>query len=405
MRFTYFQSIIFFIVSAMVFLNLTIYLPIVHIFPLPAYVLDLLIFSAFFLYYIKKKLPFPYQNKLFLWLLLHVVLNTIYYINSPAGPRELVYYKIMTFFIFVFVYLVMFFNMDDGKLSHIRKAMIPLGIVASLSLAYEYIEPGYFIKILSNGHIEYIAGRASAYYLNANIAGGAMVIFLIFTIDYISHRYKILYIFILFLGLFSTMSRSNIMLFFIILIFMFFQKKLHGKHLSILLVGIVSFFLWLSVGGLDYLSEKYDFQVTENMKSRIDFFANSKKSDTSDIGPRTMVLRRALEMFADNPVLGAGYAATRLWQYQWSPHNTFAEHWAEFGILGILIIPLLLYLISIDIFRYGDTNQKQMTVLVIIYFVGACFFSHNMLEQPLNVATLVAISVMGYKARFKKRDL
>jgi len=88
-----------------------------------------------------------------------------------------------------------------------------------------------------------------------------------------------------------------------------------------------------------------------------------------------------------------------------SPHNTFALNWADFGFFGVLIIPLLLYFSTYNIFKFGSNNQENIALLTIIYFIGSSFFSHNMLEQPLSVGIMVALAVMGHKSKnnFKKR--
>jgi O-antigen ligase len=104
-------------------------------------------------------------------------------------------------------------------------------------------------------------------------------------------------------------------------------------------------------------------------------------------------------MYANKPIFGQGYAATRLWEYEVSPHNTFVMHWADYGIFGILLIPLMFFYASYNIMKFGNQNQKYLAYLIITYFTLSCFFSHNMLEQPLQIASIIILSVIGYKAK------
>ena len=392
---------LFIIVNTIIFLNLITYVGTVELIHFPSYFIDLLLFCIFLFIYVKKKMRIPWDNKIFIWLIYYIFINTVAFIASPAGDLEFTYFKIVIFFIFFIIYMVLFFNLDNEELILTKKIMIFLGILASISLIADYIDPGMFFKYFIVSLNYYETGRSASLYLNANIAGGAMVIFLIFTIDVIPKRWRILYITILFIGLFATMSRSNIMIFMLILVIMFFQKKLFIKQLSFLFIGMLVLFLWLSNGGLEYLGEKLEFPVTENMISRVNFFANSKKTDTSDMNEREEVLEAALDMFENSPFLGEGFASTRLWHYPVAPHNTYAMHWAEFGFFGVLILPLLFFLVSIDIYRYGTKKQKQMALLVILFFAFSAIFSHNMLDQQLDVAVLIALSVMGQKSRSK----
>jgi len=396
----FFKYLSFFIVVSFVYLNLTSYLGGVGLIPFPSYLIDILFFSLFLYVYFKNNLKFPWENKIFIWLFYYSVLHLIYYIASPGGVEEFKYFKLVIFFIFFIAYISMFFNLDDNELNLTNKVLIPLGVIATITLIIDYVYPGYFFELGGKGVNEfYEIGRSASVYLNSNIAGGAMVIFLIFTIDSIPKKWRIFYITILFLGLFTTMSRSNIMIFFMVLLIMFFQKKLLARQVSFLFATIFVFFAWLSMGGLETMGKTLDFEVTDNMMSRVNFFADNKKSDTGDMSERKEILRAALEMFMDKPVFGYGFAATRLWEYRVSPHNTFVMHWAEFGFFGLLIIPLLLFLVSVDIFKYGSKTQKDKAILIIIFFSVSCFFSHNMLEQQLDVAALVALSIMGLKSK------
>ena len=390
---------LFFFITALIFLNLITYNGIVELTPFPAYVIDFTLFVFFVGLYVKKRIPFPWQNKIFIWLIYYLAVNLLYFIFSEAGTGEFKYLKIVIFYSFFIIYTSLFFNLDDRQLNLTKKVMVPLGIIGSLMLLVDYLNPGIFFKYFIPSSDYYELGRAAATYMNANIAGGAMVLFLIFTIDVIPKQWRFAYIFILFIGLFATMSRSNIIIFLLTVFIMFFQKKLNSRHLMVFLTVFILSFAWLSNGGLEYLGDKFEFKVTENMVNRVNFFTKNKKSDTSDMQERKMILKAALEMFENKPILGNGFASTRLWHYRVAPHNTFAVHWAEFGFLGMLIIPLLLYLSSYDIFRYGTRKQKQIALLVIIFFTLSCFFSHNMLEQQLDVAALVMLSIMGYKSR------
>jgi len=385
----------------MFFLNLTIYLPNVYIFPYPAYLLDLSIFMLFAAYYIKNNIRIPYQNIVIIWIVYYAIVNFSYFIASPAGPEEYKFLKTFFFFLFLLFSLILLFNLDDENLSRTRKTLVYLAPIATLTLGIDYFDPGVFyfgIDIKT-----FVVGRAASMYLNSNIAGGAMLLMLILGIDMVPKKWRMLFVAIIFIGVFFTMSRSNLMMFFLILIMMFFQKKLNGVHILISFIGIMFFFTWLATGGLDTLSQKFDLEVTDNMKNRVNFFADNKVSDTGDIQERKRVLMAALEMFADKPILGQGFAATRMWDYHVAPHNTFAMHWADYGLFGVLIIPLMFFFSTYYIFKYGSKEHRQVALLVIPYFTLACLFSHTIMIQPFQLATIIALSTIGYKA--KKRHM
>jgi len=212
-------------------------------------------------------------------------------------------------------------------------------------------------------------------------------------------KFRLFFVALLFLGVFFTMSRSNIMIFLIIVSLLLLQRKVHFVQFFMIFITVVSFLVWLSVAGFDFLEDKFDLEVTEDMKNRVEFFVDNKSSDIQDTDERQEVLASALNMYMSNPIFGSGYASTRLWDYQVSPHNTFVMHWADYGLFGVLLMPLMFLFASLSIFRFGTSSQKKLALSVILYFILSSFFSHNMLEQPLQIASMVMLSVIGYKAK------
>jgi len=385
--------------TILVFGNLTIYLPFVQLFPFPAYLIDLTIFVFIILFYVKKNINLPYENIFIIWIAYYTVLNLIYFIASPASMEEFTYLKIFIFFLLMLISFILLFNLDDENLTISRKTIVVISPIMVFMLGVDYVNPQYFYF---GKEIEsFVVGRAASTYLNSNIAGGAMVLFLILGIDMVPKKFRLFFIFILFVGVFFTMSRSNIMIFLISILIIFFQKKLYFTHLLTSFITITLFFTWLSTGGFDTLSSKFDLEVTENMKNRVNFFADNKSSDTEDMNERKEVLFSAIDMYTSSPIVGSGYASTRLWDHEVSPHNTFVMHWADYGIFGILLMPLMFFLSSLNIFKFGDSKQKDIAILIIIYFTLSSLFSHNMLEQPLQIASIVMLSIIGYKAKNK----
>jgi O-antigen ligase len=384
------------ILTAFLFLNLNIYLPNSGVFPFPAYLIDILIFIFILLYYMKKNINLPINNIFFIWLIYFLSMNIIYFIFSPTGEEEFTLFKVIIFLIFLYVYMIFLFALDNENLTVTRKTLIFIAPIATLSLGIEYFNPGFFIL---DGTYEVIQGRAASFYRNANYAGTTMIIFLILGIDMIDKKYRTLFILIIFLGVFFTMSRSNLITFFIIIIILFLQKKLHTKHFILSTSVIVIFFIWLSSGGLDTLSQKFDIEITENMKNRVNFFVDNKLSNTSDMDERQKVLYDALEFFVDNPLFGEGFGATILWEHPVGPHNIFAMLWAEQGIFGFFLIPILFLLTTLNIFKYGNIEQKQLAILFIILFTLSGLFSHDMLSSVTIIAFITIVSTIGYKAK------
>ena len=391
-----YPTIIISALTAFLFLNLNIYLPGSGIFPLPAYIIDLSIFIFLVGYYTKHDINLPINNIFFVWLLYYLSLNIIYFIVSPMGIGETTLFKVIIFSIILYLYILLLFTLDNENLSITRKTAVFIAPIASISLGIDYFDSGFF-NLLDD--YEVIQGRAASFYRNANYAGISMIILLILGIDMIDKKYRTLFILIIFMGIFFTMSRSNLMIMFLVVFIMFLQKKLYVRHLLITFTIITLFFSWLTTGGLDTISDKYHIEITENMKSRVNFFANNDVSDTSDINERKEILHDALEIFTDNPVLGKGLGKTIFWHHPVGPHNTFTMLSAEQGIFGLILLPLLFFVSTVNIFKYGKKEHKHLAVLSIITYTLGSFFSHDMLSSVTVIMLMVIIATIGYKMK------
>lgn len=292
--------------------------------------------------------------------------------------------------------MVLLFTLDDKNLTTTRKTLIFIAPIVTFTLGLDYFNPGI---LAFNAHYEVVQGRAASFYENANYAGTTMVIFLVLGIDMVDKKFRTLFLLIIFLGLFFTMSRSNLLTFFLIVAILFFQGKLYIKQLIFSLSIVVLFFIWLSTGGLDYLSKQYGLEVTDNMRSRVEFFAENSVSNTDDMIERKEILHEALDMFKDSPLVGQGFGSTLFWDHPVGPHNTFAMLWADQGLFGLLLIPLLFYFTTYNIFKYGDKSQKQLAVLFIITYSISCIFAHTRLFSITAIAFITAIAAMGYNTK------
>lgn len=384
------------ILTIFLFLNLNVYLPGSGLFPLPAYIIDLSILIFVIGYYIKYNINLPIGNVFLIWLIYYLALNTIYFIFSPMTIEETSLFKVIIFSIFLYLYMLFLFALDNEDLRTTRKTIVFIAPIASLSLGIDYFSPGFF-NLLDSYQV--IQGRGASFYRNANYAGISMVILLILGIDMIEKKYRTLFILTIFIGIFFTMSRSNLMTMFLIVFIMFLQKKLYTRHLIITVSIITLFFTWLATGGLDTISQKYDIEITENMKSRVNFFADNAASDTSDMNERKEILHDALEIFTDNPIFGKGLGSTIFWHHPVGPHNTFAMLWAEQGIFGFILLPLLFFVSTINIFKYGKQEHKQLAVLSIVTYTVGCFFSHDILSAVTVIALMAIVSTIGHKMK------
>lgn len=389
------RNILIISMNLLVFLNLISYLPTAGFLSIPPYSIYLLMIVVVTVFYYAIKKRIALNIYMMFGIIFYLFVNTVYLLGSDVGLIEISSYKLVIFYLLIAYPLLLVYALDDETLSISRKTIAVSGIIGVLALGIDFLSPGFFL-LNKSSLLEFVPGRAAAIYINANIAGNAMNLILLLSIDVIPKKYRIGFIAVIFLGILFTMSRSNIMIILLLIIIFAIQRKISVKSTFASFFGIIFIFIWLSAGGIELLSKNFEIKITENVKNRVDFFAENNTADTYDTNERKKLLQVALNLFANNPILGTGLAATSpnmsTWPYRVGPHNTFARQWAEFGLIGLLIIPLMLFAASYNVFKGHNTENKQLAVLFSVYFIVASFFSHNMFEQEFQIAGMILIA-------------
>jgi hypothetical protein len=81
--------------------------------------------------------------------------------------------------------------------------------------------------------------------------------------------------------------------------------------------------------------------------------------------------------FKRSPLIGEGVAATIDWDFQTSTHNIYLRDIAEYGILGVLIFPALIFML----FRRMRKHSRNATLALVIALLVSGLFSHNLLDE------------------------
>ena len=391
------QNSIIYVMNIGVFINIFFYLNYANIVRIPEYIIYFLLFAVLsFLYLIKKK-DIVISKSLSTWVVFYFFVNTIYLVEAGFSNSVYQFYPIIIMYVIVFLAFSLLCHLDDDQLSMSRKGVASGAIIGVILLLIDFTIPGYF-AVGDNT----VAGRAIAMYGNSNFAAIALILALILSIDIIDKNLKLYYILIIFIGVLVTFSRSGLLVFILITSIMAYQNKISKKTFMVMVSSIISFLIFLLLGGFEVIATTFDIEITDNLINRISFFVDSDNAETGDMDERKMVLLAALDLFADSPFFGDGFAATRLWDHRVSPHNTFAVTLAEFGLFGLLMIPSFLYLTTYKLFKSSPKEYRDIGVLFIVYYVSFCMFTHGMLNYAVNMVAAVIIVTLESKNRYKK---
>lgn len=389
------DRILIFTFTFLVFSNIVNYMSIANITSITTVHLFLLIVIFTFLMIIKKT-DFSFINmKLNWWIIFYLSVILLWYIlpHNDFSPEELrrkilSIAAIFTFMIFIFY--------DDKNTSTVRQAVLFTTLLSAFNNIYEFINPYTFFPMGSNIGV---AGRSAGLYITPTISGGAIVLGTLLSTTYIKKSYRIWYMLFSFVGVFTTFSRSAIIGFVIVYLYMTIKKQLDFKYLvfiPILLTVVLSFSLPFLT---QYVNKTYERDANNIINRSMWFLDPAGHKDYSQ-WERQEVAEKAFNMFSDHPFYGAGLGSTLHWDYEVSTHNIYLSNMAEIGFLGIFIYPLLIY----SIVKQARAETTKIAGIFAIFTIFIGFFSHNILDEFYFLFAFSLMANMSYKSMEKYKN-
>tara|TARA_B110000211_G_scaffold234517_1_gene304535 strand:- start:2704 stop:3891 length:1188 start_codon:yes stop_codon:yes gene_type:complete len=329
----------------------------------------------------------------YIWASIYIVISTVYFIFSISYIETSVYYKHSVVAALMLILFTLVLQSSTNAIALSRETILYVTIFNCVLLIYDFIQPGFFIPLDSN---LYIDGRGSAMFMNPNIAGTAVLLGLIFTIDIVPKKFRELYLVIILLGVLTTMSRAAISLYLMLLIVYFLKRTVNRKYLSIYF-GIAVASSTLVATSLIGLLQSNNIS-TSNIENRISFILSiGQKGRDASYGERIFVLEKAYEIFINSPLFGAGFAVTRVWDYPQSPHNFYIMGLAEYGLLSLLILPLLFFLVRFK----AQGRTLQIANIFILFMAFNSLFTHNILESTFYIFCFSLMFAMSSKSQYQ----
>ena len=268
----------------------------------------------------------------------------------------------------------------DTTLKAMRLAMAAAVLFAVAANCYELFHPLSFSRDF---------GRSAGLYLNPNISGAAIVIGMAASVGSLPRRWRPCLVAASGVGVLLTLSRGGLVVWAATAGVLWLGGVFRVRDLlAAVVVGAV---------GLGLLA------VTTGLGSRAAGALELARSDPNtwerldpgaSVGSSSAVARAeafsaAAELFARHPLGGAGLASTVEWSHPVSTHNIYIRVLAEYGLLGALLVPILVFAIGWAV--VPSCRASGLAVAVFVCLWG--FVSHNILdERPLVVAMGLAIA-------------
>jgi O-antigen ligase len=333
------------------------------------------------------------SNPLTYWCYGYLVLALLWFpLSGHSLPEQEAFKNRIASVLYMIGFLMLFSTPWSFSLA--RKAIAFGLVIAAVLHVIDFAMPGLFVPV-----DEQFAnpGRAAGLYMNANRAGAAIVLGFIVAWGVIGPRWRVPFLIVTLAGVALTFSRAAtlaLLLAFLIL-GRFGQVTLRQVGIAVALFSAA----FLGIFGTVLLTGDLEWVAmlnVENIVERIEFFADPFSQQSFSTNERQLAALAGLRHLAEQPLLGHGIGATYAWRLPVSTHNIYLYYAVEYGVLGLLVFPLLILACVVR----ADVSAKPWVTAwaCVIAFFG--LFTHNALEDS---AFLILYAVLA-SAYFPERS-
>jgi O-antigen ligase len=239
-----------------------------------------------------------------------------------------------------------------------------------------------------------VVGRAAGFYVNPNLCGEALTLGVLFGHGVLRPRARALVAAIAGFGVLLTLSRADILLFAIVLLILARQGRLSLRGVfggAVAVAGLI-FILLAASGKLGALVDAVRFLSSKkNVIERVLNAQNAAEGGDASATLRIEVATRAVGMLSEHPFLGKGIGATNEWEYRIGPHNMYLLFGAEFGVLGLLLYPSMVFCVC----WRARGPDRQLVWAIGAFYLLLGLFSHNVVDNwPDMVGLAMAVALL-----------
>ncbi|PHJ65962.1 hypothetical protein VF14_05755 [Nostoc linckia z18] len=325
-----------------------------------------------------------------LWCFGFIFVSLLWFVLFP-GSGELAFEELRKRLLAVIFLIAMAFIFSRNPTIHYltRWAIFLAVLITVFNSIYEFFNPAAF-NALGNG------GRVTGFYLNPNSNGCALILGMIFSVSILQPIYRLPFVYLVGIGVFLTFSRGAILGWLITVIIFTVAGVLHFNKILYWILGIGTFIISLGSQWWQELLQNLDLNA--NSLERIAWFQNISTSDSEDSADsRLEVAQLAWQMFMKHPFFGNGIGSTLTWNVEISTHNIYLYYMADHGIIGVLILPVLVY----GAIRHARGETKYIGLAFAVFILLWGLFSHNVLEERY---ILILFSLMAGMTEGSKLD-
>lgn len=271
-----------------------------------------------------------------------------------------------------FIVIMLFIFSTESTQRHARRAVAAAAILGVGVNLYELLHPESFSSVL---------GRSAGLYINPNQSGNALVLGMILGLGVVAPRFRLVFMFVIGLGVLTTFSRSAILSWVIAFGLSCAAELMQSRRIRGLvevgLAGVIAAIFVLSPGWSAVQARLEDEQVlNDDVLGRVSSISLGQFEDDS-AAERVQVASRAWDEFGANPILGSGTGASISPPFEVGPHNLYLGLMVDHGLLGLVVLPALVVACT---WRVAPPfRMLAATFGIVILVLG--LFSHNLLSE------------------------
>lgn len=301
--------------------------------------------------------------------------------------------------IFLLLMLVIF-SQYSCILRWSKRAILLVTITNVFMYIYEFFNPiAFYLE-------QHGPGRASGFYHDSNEAAWALITGMIFTIDLVKPKYRIFYALFIFLGIAPTFSRGGFICFGLVIL-LFILTKIIPQYQALLLFFSGFMIIYILVNqfhNLSYLKTSDGTDLfTEDTISRVEFLLDPMGHNRSLNDSRLSHVDQAWKKFVSSPFIGNGLGSGQNDRYTSAlgtaqrSHNIYIDLMVEYGFLGALIYPCLLFTFVWNV----QAKYKKQLVIFVCFLLAWGFFSHSIISGFCNLISYAWVSNLAQQSRLK----
>ncbi|NJL61130.1 MAG: O-antigen ligase family protein [Methylacidiphilales bacterium] len=331
---------------------------------------------------------FKYISKeLIIWCIFYAI-TALLYLNFFTKISEITIQELETRTLSVIFIMTMHFIFSQSKIvqNFTRAAIIIVSIISVLNIFAELADPLIFAGLNETG-------RPAGWYINPNIAGGALNLGIIFGVTLLPRVYRIPFIIFIGIGVFLTFSRGAISCWALIVMLLMINRLITGNQLLRWLVGIGIINFFISSVIADALGNVS--LLNDNIRGRLVWLQDPSARDAEGDTGRIDIVEIGWRLFLKNPIIGNGLASTQTWSQPIATHNMYLNLMIDHGILGIVIMPLLIY----SVIYKAREEAHRLGFIFAVFTLLYCIFSHNLLEERYMLVSYSLMAAMTMQSR------